>query len=432
MWAALLLAIAVASASPSPSIGFGEALENRLQDRPLPPETIAAIQIHGNTITSDDEIRRLAGVEIGSRVDETLLADVAARLRAAKRFENVQVLKRFASIADPSQVLLVIIVDEGPVRIERPDEPGTPVRVVRRHRLNLMLLPILGYEDGYGLTYGVRLARTGIAGPQSRLSFPLTWGGEKKAGVELDKTITHGPVDRILAGLTVSRRTNPFFDEDDDRAHAWMRAERKIAPSIRAGGTAGRQRVWFGEDEDGDSFAYVGADIVFDTRIDPLLPRNAVYARAAVERLSVGSGMTGSELEGRGYAALVGQSVLALRVLRQDSSGALPPYLKALLGGLSNLRGFAAGTAAGDTLFATSAEVILPFTSPLKVGKAGASVFVDSATAYNVGARLIDQPLRVGYGGSLWVSAAFARLNVAIAHGRGSSTRVHVGGSLSF
>jgi hypothetical protein len=32
----------------------------------------------------------------------------------------------------------------------------------------------------------------------------------------------------------------------------------------------------------------------------------------------------------------------------------------------------------------------------------------------------------------VWFTAAFLRLNVAVAHGRGSSTRVHAGGNISF
>jgi len=31
-----------------------------------PDEMIAGVQVHGNTVTSDDEIRRLAGVDVGS------------------------------------------------------------------------------------------------------------------------------------------------------------------------------------------------------------------------------------------------------------------------------------------------------------------------------------------------------------------------------
>ena len=101
-------------------------------------------------------------------------------------------------------------------------------------------------------------------------------------------------------------------------------------------------------------------------------------------------------------------------------------------GGLANLRGFKAGTAVGDTLVAGSAELRVPLTSPFSIGKIGVSAFVDAGAVYDKGTRLGDQSIRKGYGGSLWFSAAFVRFSVAVAHGVGSSTRAHVGGSLSF
>jgi hypothetical protein len=206
MWAALLVAFAL-QPSPAPAL-----------------EIITAIQVHGNTSTSDDELRQLAGVQVGTPFTAKTIDDVAARLRAAKRFGDVQVLKRFASIADPSQILLVIIVDEGPVHIERTGDPDRPTRIVRSRRLNLMFLPILAYEDGYGFTYGVRLARPNVAGRNSRVAFPLTWGGEKRAAAEVDKSFSHGPIGRVLGGVAIARRTNPFYDEDDDRRRLWIRA----------------------------------------------------------------------------------------------------------------------------------------------------------------------------------------------------------------
>jgi outer membrane protein assembly factor BamA len=124
--------------------------------------------------------------------------------------------------------------------------------------------------------------------------------------------------------------------------------------------------------------------------------------------------------------------VLAGRVLRVDSDRSLPPYLQPELGGLSNLRGFRAESAVGDTLVAMSVEVILPLTSPIKLGKVGVSAFVDRGTVYDKGERFSDQTLREGYGGSVWFAAAFLRLNIAVAHGRGASTRVHVGGNVTF
>ena len=87
-------------------------------------------------------------------------------------------LKRFASIEDPSKISLVIIVNEGPVRIELPQIPAARLRIVSRawYR-NLMYMPILDGEDGYGFTYGVRIAYPGRSASRSRLSSPLTWGG---------------------------------------------------------------------------------------------------------------------------------------------------------------------------------------------------------------------------------------------------------------
>ena len=112
------------------------------------------------------------------------------------------------------------------------------------------------------------------------------------------------------------------------------------------------------------------------------------------------------------------------------ADGARPDYLKPLLGGPPSVRGFKTGTAAGDSLVAGSLELRVPLTSPLSFGKIGVSAFVDAGTVYDAGQRLADQPWRRGVGGSVWFTAAFVRVNVAVAHGIGASTRVHVGGSL--
>ncbi len=175
-----------------------------------PPEVIAEITVHGNHVASDADVVRIAGVAIGQPFTATTIADVTTRLRASKQFDDVSVLKRFASIADPSQIVLVIIVDEGPVRIDLPGGPGAPTRVVKRRGWrNLMYLPILSGEDGYGLTYGVRVARPGVIGDRSRLSFPLTYGGLKRAGAELDRTFDRGPLTRFVIGGRSSRSTTP-------------------------------------------------------------------------------------------------------------------------------------------------------------------------------------------------------------------------------
>jgi len=395
-------------------------------------EVIAEIRVHGNHVTSDEEVVRLAGVAKGDPFGPTTLADVRGRLRAARLFDTIEVLKRFTSIDDPQQITLVIIVNEGPVRIELPEIPGGPTRVVRRRGFrNLMFMPILDGEDGYGFTYGVRIAYLGVVGKKSRLSTPLTWGGFKRAGVELDRRFERGPISRIEFGGAIQRRKNPAYEEDDDRQRVWARAERVMGP-IRGGGTVGWQRVSFGEID--DDLRTVGVDIAFDTRLDPVLPRNAVYAAASWERTSFESGgsVDRTRLDGRAYVAVVGQTVLVFRALREDASEPLPLYLRSLLGGWSSLRGFKAGAFTGDTLVAGSIELRFPISSPLSFGKLGLSVFVDTGTAYDKGAKFRDQTLSTGIGGSVWMTVTGFRMSLGVAHGRGSGTRVNFGGGLTF
>jgi len=396
------------------------------------PDTITAIQIHGNLITSDEEMRRLAGVAAGMPFEPDTVEAVAERLRATKRFRNVEVLKRFASISDPSQILLVIIVDEGAVHIEMTGDPSHPARVVRNRGPQFLILPILGAEDGYGATYGARLALPDPAGKRSRLAFPLTWGGVKRAAAEFEKSIEHAPIDRITAGASISRVTNPFYERDDDRMHLWARAERElIVRSLRVGATGGWQRAQFLDLD--DRFIHAGADIIVDTRVDPGLPRNAVYGRAAWEHLSFAQGGANrTDLDARGYVGLFGQNILAVRALRRDSDRPLPPYLQPMLGGMGNVRGFKAGTAVGDTLVVGSTELIVPLGPALSFGKIGISAFADTGTVYDKGELIAHQKFNQGYGVGVWMTAAFLRFNVAVAHGKHASTRVHVGGDITF
>jgi len=398
---------------------------------PQAQETIAEIRVHGNVATPDDEVRRLAGIEIGAPVTADTVAIVADRLRSTKRFQRVDVLKRFASIDDLSRIVLVIVVDEGPVNIERTADPDRPVRVVKKRGPNLMFLPLLSAEDGYGLIYGGQIGIPNPAGRDSRLSFPLTWGGDKRAAAEFEKDYDAGRT-RLIGTAAINRRTHPYFDRDEDRGRLTARIEREIAHAVRIGATSGWQHVSFLDAT--DSFFHAGADVVVDTRLDPVLAYNAVYARASWEHLDFRSGGSNnrSELEGRGYIGLVGQTVLVVRGLRDDASDPLPVYLEPMLGGLANLRGFKAGTTIGDTLVATSAELRVPLTSPLKVGKIGVSAFVDAGVAYSKSERLADQTWKKGIGGGFWASAAIVRFNVAVAHGIGAGTRVHIGGTVSF
>ncbi len=398
------------------------------------PEVIAGIHVHGNHVTTNEEILTLAGVAVGMPFAADTLAVVERRLRASGKFETVEILKRFASISDPSRITLVIIVNEGPVRIrfDRAPDGERVARVVRRTGFrNLMFLPILDAQDGYGLTYGVTSSMARVTGNRSRLSVPLSWGGTKRAAVELEKNFVTGLVTRVELGAAVQRRTNPAFEIDDDRQQVWARAERAMGP-VRLGGTAGWQRVTFAEIQ--DEFRSIGADVVVDTRLDPTFPRHAVLASARWERLTFDAGHTlhRTRLEARGYLGLVRQTVLALRVTREGANGPQPRYLQPLMGGWSSLRGFEAGRFAGDIVVTGSAELLVPLRSPLSSGRLGISAFVDTGVAYLHGQRFRDQTRQTGIGGSVWMTARVFRLSLSVAHGRGASTRVNFGGGLTF
>jgi outer membrane protein assembly factor BamA len=395
-------------------------------------EVITEILVHGNHVTSDAEIIKIADISVGAPFGATTIAEITSRLKAANLFDDVNVMKRLGSIDDPSRIVVVIVVNEGPVRIEVPKTPDLPARVVKRRGPgNLMYSPILDAEDGYGLTYGARIAYPGLFGERSRLSFPLTWGGFKRAGIEVDRRFVSGPFSRVEIGSAIQRRENPAFEENDDRKRFWLRGERAAGP-FRAGATAGWQRVSFAALE--DDLTTIGADVAFDTRLDPVLPRNAVFASASWERVGFesGDGIHRTRLDARGYVGVYRQNVVVVRAVREDANRTQPPYLKSLLGGWSSLRGFKAGSFIGDTMVTGSIELRIPLTTPLSVGKLGVSVFADTGTAYEKGQRFRDQTLRTGIGGSVWFTAAAFRMGLSVAHGRGADTRVNFGGGLTF
>ncbi len=192
-------------------------------------------------------------------------------------------------------------------------------------RLRLMFLPILDFEDGYGFSYGVQVARPEPVGTRSRLSFPLTWGGDKRAGVRFDKELEKGPLTRVQAGADIERRTNPFFEEDDDRDRVLVRAERDVGRSLRLGATAAWEHVSFLDAH--DRFVRTGADVVLDTRIDPMLARNAVYARAAWDHLAF---RTGRRQSHRARGARLSRAARAERARAAGAAAGLGPAAPAV------------------------------------------------------------------------------------------------------
>lgn len=396
-------------------------------DAQTSPGVVGEVRIHGNHTTPDADVLVIVGDVVGKPATDALVAEVAGRIEKSGRFDGVEVRKRHRSIDNPDDVLLVVVVDEFP-GIDEFDLTPSPMK---RFWSSGMFLPILHHEDGYGFTYGGRVSFVDRLGPRSRISLPLTWGGERQARVQLERTFTRGPVDRISGEAGMGRRENPHYEIGDRRTSYGARIESSVQRRLRAGAGAGVDDVEFGGLH--DTLQRAGADLTVDTRVDPAFPRNAVHATFRWERLSFDAGRANRRTaDVRGYLGIVGQTVLALRGLSVTADAPLPLYEHGLLGGSSNLRGFDAGFKANDNLAAVSAELRVPLTSPLSIGRFGVKVFVDAGTAYGSGAKLKDQQLDRGVGGGVYLHLTVLSLALEVAKARGGNTRFHFGMGVTF
>jgi translocation and assembly module TamA len=383
-----------------------------------PTDVLGEVRVHGNHTTPDADVLALAGLQVGSAVTEDMLRAAADRLERSGRFDDVEIRKRSRSIDDPSDILVIILVDE----VEGISEDDLTPGPLRKLRSLGMWLPVLDYADGYGFTYGARITFVDALGPRSRISTPLTWGGEREAAVEVDRTFERGPFSRIEGAVSVTRRVNPHFDLADTRTEVRARVERALTSWLRVGGGARHSRVSFGAAD--ETLVAPGADLVIDTRTDPGFPRNAVHFIAGVEQLRFAGGDPARwTTDLRGYVGLFGSTVVALRAATSTSGGALPAFEQALLGGTSTLRGYEFGYRAGDNLAMVSAEVRVPLTSPVMMAKLGVKGFVDAGTVYPHGARLADQVFDRGVGGGVFMSWAVVRMGLDVAWPIGADRR---------
>jgi outer membrane protein assembly factor BamA len=374
-------------------------------------EVLGEVRVHGNHTTPDADVLGIAGLVVGTPVTDESLRDAAERLRRSGRFDDVEVRKRFRSIDDPNDILVIILVDEVTGISADNLTPGP----LKRMRSLGMWFPVIDYADGYGFTYGARISFVDTFGKRSRISVPLTWGGERRAAVEIDRTFRSGPFSRVEGALSINRRENPHYEIGDTRREVSARAERALTSWLRVGGGARLTNVRFGAAD--DTFVTPRLDLTLDTRTDPAFPRNAVHAVAAIEQLRFDDGpqIARRTIDARGYVGLVRSSVLALRVTMSQSRDPLPPYEQALLGGISTLRGYDFGYRVGDNLATVSAEIRVPFTSPVYMGKFGVKGFVDAGTAYPAGAKLADQEMERGVGGGVFITWAVVRMGLDVA-----------------
>ena len=399
----------------------------------LQTETIAEVRVHGNATVTDAVVIQLAGVTVGQPLEPGALEAIEKRLKDSGRFDQVQVRKRYRTLA-MDEVSLVLLVHERPGT----SSTGEPPSVARRLRSRLMFFPILDYDDGYGWTYGARTSVVDVAGKGTRLSVPLSWGGTRRAALEIDRPFKSGPLTRLTGSFGIAQRENPHYSIDDRRVAFQARAERRLFGRLTLGAEAGRSRITFAPVR--DSVWTTGADVTLDTRGDPAYPVNAVLASAAWNRLNAigpasfrasGSSIDRYRVEARGYQRLFRQHVFAARLAYDTASAPLPGYERWLLGG-SSLRGTAAGAFAGDKRLLWSTELRAPISSPLSTGRLGFNVFFEGGYTASFGQRIFDEPHHRSAGGGVWLTLAIVSLNLDIARSIGGRTRVHFGSGFSF
>jgi outer membrane protein assembly factor BamA len=396
-----------------------------------PAEILAEIRIHGNHTTPDDEVLRVMALVIGRPIDDAAIDAAVGRLRKSGRFAQVEARKRYRSLEPGGDVSLIVVVQEFP--LPEGAIPGPAIlRPIQRLLNSGMFMPILRYDDGYGFTYGARISAVDWPRRGSRVSAPLSWGGTKRAAVEYERTLSKGPFDRIFTTASISERTNPFYELDENREEVTLEASRQVVRHVRASGHAGYADVGFGSLQDW-TVTY-GVDLSFDTRMDPVFPRNAVFASAGWERLdpTVSAPVNRFKAEARGYVGLVGQSVLSARVRYGGADGAQPDYARYLLGGAANLRGYRAGSFAGDNLLGASVELRIPITSPMGIARAGVTVFVDTGTVWDHGQKLSDSSLKSGIGAGGFLVASLFQMSLDVGFREGGDVRVHFTTGISF
>jgi outer membrane protein assembly factor BamA len=383
--------------------------------------------VHGNHTTPDADILGLVGDVVGKPASDQLIAEVQTRLERSGRFDGVEVRKRFRSIENPDDILLMIVVDEVPGVDEFDLTPGP----MKKFWSSGMFLPILHSEDGYGLTYGARISFVDRLGPRSRITVPLSWGGERQARVQVERTFKTGPIDRIGGDYGIVRRENPHYEIGDQRVTLGTRIDTAPLKWLRFGAGARRDDVDFGDLR--DTVSRLGGDATIDTRVDPAFPRNAVHATFGIDRINFDAGhATQKKLDARGYVGLFRQMVLAIRGVSVVTDTALPDYEKLLLGGAANLRGYDAGYKAGDNLAAASAELRIPITSPLNIGRFGVKAFVDWGATYSTGNKLADQTFERGVGGGAYLHLTFVSVSLDVARSDAGDTRFHFGLGVTF
>ncbi len=378
------------------------------------PETIVGVRFHGNYSIADEALLEAAGIEIGDALDEEALALIRERLEDFEGVGSVEIQRRYLSFSHPEEVVLLITVQEHVGVSEK-----------------FMFLPVFTWTDEYGVTFGARFATVDLMGLGERLSFPLTWGGERHAAAEVGFDLDRRAITRIDGGFGIMQRENPHYEIADRRFGGWVEGTKRWGIFEVDGGLTG-ESVDFGVASENQLEVGVGARI--DTRQDTVLPRDAVYAGAAWDHLKLfdsDRSFNRFTVDLRGYKTFIGRTIVASQAYYRSADGRLPDWERPFLGGAQTVRGYNAGEFIGDNIALLSAEWRVPLTPPAPVGLVGLNFFFDAGAVYDWGTSLRDARFKRGAGAGMYFFIAFVGLQVDVAYGF-DSEEVHFHFSTGF
>jgi len=370
-------------------------------------ETIVDIRFHGNYSIVDEDLLEATGVDIGDPLSAATLELIKQRLENHEGVGSVEIRKRYRSMTNTDDVVLLILIEEH-------------VGVTEK----FMFLPMFTWTDEYSVTYGARFTWIDVLGINEHLSIPLTRGGEKQVRAELTCDLDKPAITRIDGGFGILRRQNPHYEIDDTRVGGWIEALKRwgvfeLDAHLRT------DNVTFGDIE--ESQIEYGIDAKVDTRQDAILPRNAIYLGAAWDRLQLldtDQHFNRYTVDVRGYKTLIGHTILASQAYYRGADGRLPDWERPFLGGAQTVRGYSAGKFVGDNIALLSAEWRVPLTPPAPVGLVGMNFFIDAGTVYDYDMSLRDSTFYTGAG--MYFFIAFVGLQVDAAYGfQSDSVRVH-------
>lgn len=380
------------------------------------PAHVALVRVHGNHTVPDEEVIAIADVEPGAAFEPGDAEAIEARLLRSGRFESAEVRVRYRSLDETGDVALVLVVREK-----------------RSVASRFMVAPIVSLSDEYGWTLGAMPALVDLGVEGSRVAFPASWGGTRQVRVESEWPLGDRVSRRAYFDVSRWRRENPHFDAPENRLEldGGFRARLGVM-SLDVGGSAS-DVDFLGSSERVGTFH---AGVALDTRVDPTIPGDAVYAGLDWRRLLFEADLRDDvqqvTIDLRGYKRLVGQTTLAAQAYYRFASGPLPPYEQPFIGGGATLRGYEAGRFIGNNAAIGTLELRVPLTTPLSFARAGVHAFVDTGAVHDDGTRLRKTRFHTGVGAGAFFRFAVIGVRVDVGFDLEGNTRWHIASGFKF